>query len=205
MVESFGVSKNEVAFYAGVTSAVFSLCQCFTGVIWGRASDIYGRKPAILLGLSCTMLTTVLFGFSRSLTMAIVVRAFSGLVNGNVGIIRTTVAEMVPQKELQPRAFSIMPLVWTVGSIFGPGFGGFLANPVERHPSLFGGNRFFKAFPFALPNLVAAIFFLVGLTTGILFLKVCRFALCFQGCHSGEGMCDTQAYAGIGNTGDSKG
>jgi len=177
MVESFGVSKNEVAFYAGVTSAVFSLCQSFTGVIWGRASDIYGRKPAILLGLSCTMLTTVLFGFSRSLTMAIVVRAFAGLGNGNVGIIRTSVAEMVPQKELQPRAFSIMPLVWTIGSIFGPGFGGFLAKPVERHPGLFGGNRLFKAFPFALPNLVAAIFFLVGLTTGMLFLKVCRFAL----------------------------
>ncbi|KAI9773134.1 MAG: hypothetical protein M1840_008255 [Geoglossum simile] len=171
MVESFGVSKNEVAFYAGVTSAVFSLCQCFTGVIWGRASDVYGRKPAILLGLSCTMLTTILFGFSRSLTMAIVVRAFAGLGNGNVGIIRTTVAEMVPQKVLQPRAFSIMPLVWTVGSIFGPGFGGFLANPAERHPGLFGGNRFFKAFPFALPNLVAAVFFLIGLTTGIFFLK----------------------------------
>lgn len=35
------------------------------------------------------------------------------------GIIRTVVAEMVPQKVLQPRAFSIMPLVWTIGSILG--------------------------------------------------------------------------------------
>jgi hypothetical protein len=62
--------------------------------------------------------------------MAIFARAFSGLVNGNVGILRTMVAEMVPQKkayklqkyrsswkfsdnalQLQPRAFSVMPLV----------------------------------------------------------------------------------------------
>ncbi|KAH0543583.1 hypothetical protein FGG08_002144 [Glutinoglossum americanum] len=171
MVESFGIPKNHVAFYAGATSAIFSLCQCFTAVIWGRTSDIYGRKPAILVGLSSTMLATILFGFSRSLAMAMVVRAFAGLGNGNVGIIRTSVAEMVPQKELQPRAFSVMPLVWTIGSIFGPGFGGFLANPVERHPDLFGGNRFFKTFPYALPNLVTGGLFLVGLVTGVLFMK----------------------------------
>jgi MFS family permease len=174
MVESFGVPKNQVAFYAGLTSAVFSICQCFTAVLWGRASDTYGRKPAILLGLSSTMITTIMFGFSRSLAMAITVRAFTGLGNGNVGIIRTSVAEMVPQKELQPRAFSVMPLVWTIGSIFGPGFGGSLANPAERHPGLFGGSRLFKTFPYALPNLVTAVLFLVGLTTGVLFMKVCR-------------------------------
>ena len=99
-------------------------------------------------------------------------RALAGLGNGNVGIIRTTVAEMVPQKELQPRAFSVMPLIWTIGSIFGPAFGGALANPAERHPELFGKSVFFKRYPFALPNLVACVFFLIGFTTGVLFLKV---------------------------------
>ncbi|RAL60437.1 hypothetical protein DID88_000212 [Monilinia fructigena] len=54
-----------------------------------------------------------------SLPMAIIARALQGACNGNVGIIRTMVAEMVPEKELQPRAFSIMPLVWSLGSIFG--------------------------------------------------------------------------------------
>ena len=83
------------------------------------------------------------------------------------------VAEMVPEKELQPRAFSVMPLVWNLGSIFGPSFGGFFTNPVENLPALFGNSRFFKKFPFALPNIVASGFFLIGISTGILFLKVC--------------------------------
>jgi MFS family permease len=68
--------------------------------------------------------------------MAMTARALQGLGNGNVGILRTTVAELCPWKvcgrdlhlqpssnrsqELQPRAFSIMPLVYTVGAIFGP-------------------------------------------------------------------------------------
>jgi MFS family permease len=86
------------------------------------------------------------------------------------------VAEMVPEKELQPRAFSIMPLVWSLGSIFGPSFGGFFASPATNYPGLFGNSKFLIKFPFALPNIVAGLFFLTGITTGILFLRV--FAPC---------------------------
>lgn len=77
---------------------------------------------------------------------------------------------MVPEKELQPAAFSVMPLVWSLGSIIGPSFGGLFANPAVNYPSLFGNNAFLIAFPFALPNLLAGGFFLIGITTGILFL-----------------------------------
>lgn len=78
---------------------------------------------------------------------------------------------MVPERELQPRAFSIMPLVWSIGSIFGPAFGGFFAKPAEQFPSLFGNNEFLKAYPFALPNILGSVIFLISVTTGMLFLK----------------------------------
>ena len=170
MIESFDIPKNEVAKWAGITSAAFSLSQCVTGIAWGRASDYFGRKPVILLGLSFTMVATILFGFSRSLAWAIVTRSMAGASSGTVGIIRTTVAEMVPQKVLQPRAFSIMPLIWSIGSIFGPTIGGALALPASKYPMIFGGSYFFTQFPFALPNLLASLFFIVGVITGILFL-----------------------------------
>ena len=120
MMESFGVAEKDVSKWAGIATAIFSLSQAATGVLWGRASDILGRKRTILIGMTCTMTCSLLFGFSRSLAWAIVARSMAGASNGNVGTLRTTVAEMVPQKELQPRAFSVMPLVWTVGTIFGP-------------------------------------------------------------------------------------
>jgi MFS family permease len=91
------------------------------------------------------------------------------------------VAEMVPEKELQPRAFSIMPLVWSLGSIFGPSFGGLFANAATNYPGLFGNNRFLIKFPFALPNIVASVFFLSGIITGLLFLRV--FTPSFSFCH----------------------
>jgi hypothetical protein len=171
MIESFDVPHDQVAKWAGITSAVFSISQCLTAISWGRASDKYGRKPVILVAMACAMTSSLLFGFSRSLRWAIFARALSGISNGNVGILRTTVAEMVPQKSLQPTAFMLLPLVWQIGSIVGPIMGGALASPATKFPQLFGNSTFFKTFPFLLPNLVNTIFFTLGITEGILFLK----------------------------------
>jgi MFS family permease len=172
MIRDFGVPQNAVGKWAGICAAVFSISQALFGVAWGRFSDLHGRKPAILLGLTATMITSLMWGFSTNLAIAITARVLAGAGNGNVGIIRTTVAEMVPFKELQPRAFSLMPLVWNIGSIFGPSIGGALANPLDVTP---GGDRssgsLFERFPYALPNIVSAVFFAVGITTGILYLE----------------------------------
>jgi MFS family permease len=172
LMESFGVPENEIARWAGLASATFCISQAFTGLIWGAASDRYGRKPIIMFGLFNTMWTMLLWGFSTNLPMALTARALQGLGNGNVGILRTTVAELCPWKELQPRAFSIMPLVYTIGAIFGPTLGGALSNPLGVDPRKPRGDRFLEKFPYILPNIVAAAFFTIGIIVGWLFLKV---------------------------------
>ncbi|EXJ76833.1 hypothetical protein A1O3_10478 [Capronia epimyces CBS 606.96] len=171
MIQSFHIPNDKVARWAGLMSAAFSLSQCLTGIAWGRASDRFGRKPMILLALTCTMVSSILFGLSKNLQWAFITRSMQGLSNGNVGIIRTAVAEMVPQRELQPLAFSIMPLVWNIGSIFGPSFGGSLVRPADRYPNVFGKIKFFRDHPFALPNLLISLIFLCGISAGFLFLR----------------------------------
>jgi MFS family permease len=171
MMESFGVPENDIARAAGAVSAIFSICQALTGLVWGAASDKYGRKPILLIGLFNTMWTMLLFGFSTSLPMALVARALQGLGNGNVGILRTTVAELCPWKELQPKAFSFMPAVYTVGAIIGPTLGGALSNPLRLDPRKPHGDRFLERFPYILPNVVAAVFFAVGILVGFLYLQ----------------------------------
>jgi len=83
MIASFGVEKNEVARWAGFTGAIFSIAQSCTAVAWGRASDKFGRKPVILIGLASTMACFLLWGMSTSLPMAITIRAVMGGGNGN--------------------------------------------------------------------------------------------------------------------------
>ncbi|KAH7406449.1 major facilitator superfamily domain-containing protein [Phaeosphaeria sp. MPI-PUGE-AT-0046c] len=171
MMESFGVPENDIARWAGITSAIFCICQACTGLLWGAASDKYGRKPILLLGLGNTMWTMMLWGTSTSLTQALIARGLEGLGNGNVGILRTTVAEMCPWKELQPLAFSVMPMVWTVGAVIGPSLGGLLSNPLGVDPKQPRGSAFLERFPYVLPNIVASSFFAIGIITGWLFLR----------------------------------
>ena len=48
----------------------------------------------------------------------------AGLLNGNVGVIKTMVGEMEIAREDQARAFSVLPFVSNLGTILGPVLGG---------------------------------------------------------------------------------
>ncbi|KAF1845139.1 MFS general substrate transporter [Cucurbitaria berberidis CBS 394.84] len=171
MVKSFNIAKNdtEIAMYTGMVTSSFAFMECVSGIFWGRLSDRIGRKKVLLGGLLGTGLSMLLFGFAKSLPMALVARALGGLLNGNIGVLQTTVAELVTDERHQPRAYSIMPFVWCLGTIVGGALGGLLASPADALP-LFNGT-IFETYPYLLPNLVCAGVVVFGLTVGILFLE----------------------------------
>ncbi|KAL1961965.1 hypothetical protein VTN77DRAFT_700 [Rasamsonia byssochlamydoides] len=173
MVESFHVTDNDqkIALYAGMITSSFTLAEFSTGVFWGRMSDKIGRKPVLIMGLIGTAISMIVFGFSPNLPTAMIARALGGLLNGNIGVLQTTVAEIVTVKEHQPRAYSIMPFVWCLGSIIGPALGGALAQPCQNYHGLCKPGTIFDRFPFLLPNLVCVAILVFGITIGILFLE----------------------------------
>ncbi|KAK5084505.1 hypothetical protein LTR05_005582 [Lithohypha guttulata] len=170
MIEWFGITQN-VSTYAGMLITAFAFAEFSTGMLWGRVSDRFGRKPVLIMGLVGTALSMICFGFSKNLWSAIVARALGGLLNGNVGVLQTTVAELVKKKEHQPRAYSIMPFVWCLGSIIGPAMAGALAMPCQSYPTLFPPGGLFEEYPFLLPNLVCVVVLVFGILNGILFIE----------------------------------
>ncbi|KAJ5259391.1 hypothetical protein N7478_012372 [Penicillium angulare] len=173
MVESFHVTDNDqkIALYAGMITSAFTFAEFSAGMFWGRMSDRIGRKPVLIMGLIGTAMSMVAFGFAPNLATAMIARALGGLLNGNIGVLQTTVAEIVTVKEHQPRAYSIMPFVWCLGSIIGPAMGGALAQPCDNYPGLFQRNTLFDRFPFLLPNLVCITVLICGIVVGFLFLE----------------------------------
>ncbi|EXJ67825.1 uncharacterized protein A1O5_09171 [Cladophialophora psammophila CBS 110553] len=171
MIESFNITQDEsrISVYSGMLITAFAFAEFSTGMLWGQASDRFGRKPVLIMGLAGTALSMICFGFAPNLPCAVLARALGGLLNGNVGVLQTTVAELVTKKEHQPRAYSIMPVVWSIGSIIGPSIGGALAMPCDTLGFPRGG--LFDKFPFLLPNLVCVAVLLCGITVGILFLE----------------------------------
>ncbi|RYP75763.1 hypothetical protein DL771_002250 [Monosporascus sp. 5C6A] len=119
MIEDFHITedKSKISFYAGMVTSAFTFAEFATGLFWGRLSDKIGRKPVLLMGLIGTALSVLIFGFAPNLTVALIARAVGGLLNGNMGVLQTTVAELVTVKEHQPRAYTIMPVVWCLGAV----------------------------------------------------------------------------------------
>ncbi|KAI9685495.1 MAG: hypothetical protein M1822_004353 [Bathelium mastoideum] len=173
MIASFQITNDDkrIAFYAGMVTSAFALAEFSSGVLWGRLSDMIGRKPVLLCGLAGTGISMVAFGFAPNLPVALLARALGGLLNGNIGVLQTTVAEVVTVEAHQPRAYSVMPFVWCLGSIIGSGLGGTLADPVRNYPTTFHSGSIFARFPYLLPNIVCAGVVVVSLVVGILFLE----------------------------------
>ncbi|EWZ41337.1 hypothetical protein FOZG_06666, partial [Fusarium oxysporum Fo47] len=88
----------------------------------------------------------------------------------NIGVLQTTVAELVTVKEHQPRAYTIMPMVWCIGSIVGPMIGGALARPCISYPEIFARGTIWDRYPYLLPNLFSAATVFFGVIIGLLFL-----------------------------------
>ncbi|CAK7219732.1 hypothetical protein SEUCBS140593_003991 [Sporothrix eucalyptigena] len=118
MIQDFHITEDEkrISFYAGLVTSAFTFAEFLTGVFWGRLSDRIGRKPVLLTGLAGTALSVILFGFAPNLTVALIARALGGILNGNIGVMQTTVGELVKVKEHHGRAFSIIPAVWCIGA-----------------------------------------------------------------------------------------
>ena len=173
MIESFHITDNDkrIALYAGMVTSAFALAEAMSSSIWGRLSDRFGRKLILLTGLAGTGLSMLLFGFARNLPTALIARALGGLLNGNIGVLQTTVAEVVKNEAHQGVAFALMPTIWCVGAIIGSGLGGSLADPVRNYPTIFKPGSLLDRFPYLLPNMVCTTIVVFGIVVGLLFLE----------------------------------
>lgn len=90
-----------IATQAGLMASSFTGAQFLTAMMWGRISDSEkgGRKLVLLVGLFGTCLSCLGFGFSRTFWQAITFRTLGGALNGNIGVMRTMVSEIVEEKK----------------------------------------------------------------------------------------------------------
>ncbi|KPM36451.1 hypothetical protein AK830_g10127 [Neonectria ditissima] len=151
---------SAIATQAGILYASFTAAQFVTAMLWGSVADSprAGRKTVLLIGLCGTSLSALGFGFSTTFWQALVFRTIGGATNGNVGVMRTMISEIIREKKFQSRAFLLLPMTFNVGVIIGPILGGILSDPAGSYPGVFGRVGFFLRFPYATPNMVSSAF-----------------------------------------------
>ena len=173
MIESFHITNNEkqIALYMGLVISSFALAEALSSCLWGRLSDKLGRKPILLCGLAGTGISMLVFGFATNIYVALLARALGGLLNGNIGVLQTTISEVVKNEKHKGVGFALMPAVWCVGAAIGSALGGSLADPVRSYPTVFAAGSILDRFPYLLPNLVCLGVVILAIILGTLFLE----------------------------------
>ncbi|KAG9096994.1 hypothetical protein FRC07_010849, partial [Ceratobasidium sp. 392] len=159
LVNSTGVTGGDpsrIGYYAGLIESIFFLTESLFVLQYGRISDRIGRRPVLLFGMFGLTLSIFSFGLSRTFVGLVITRALSGALDGNVGVAKSMLAELTDETN-QAQCFAFLPIVWSVGSTFGPFLGGTLSHPASLLPSIFD-TPFWNEYPYFLPCLVTAVF-----------------------------------------------
>ncbi|KAK1226807.1 hypothetical protein PQX77_010214 [Marasmius sp. AFHP31] len=161
--------EKKTGYYAGIIESLFFVAECLTVFHWGRISDRIGRRPVLLIGPLGLTFAMLGFGLSKTFWHMVVFRCAQGVFNGNLGVVKTLIAEFTDDTNLAD-AFFLLSLAWNVGGTIGPALGGILSDPADRWPSIFG-NAFFRNNPYFLPCAAAAFFALTAFLPCLFFLK----------------------------------
>jgi multidrug resistance protein len=106
----------------GVLVSAFSVAQLAVAPVWGRFSDRYGRRPAILAGLLLSAGAYVIFAFAGSVLALLVSRLVQGLGGGTIGVVQAYVADVSDPDE-RTKSLGWLSAVTSLGAVAGPAFG----------------------------------------------------------------------------------
>ncbi|KAF5657456.1 tetracycline resistance (probable transport) [Fusarium heterosporum] len=138
-----GIPDDKAGLYVGILASSFALAQLSTNFLWGYASDVIGRKPVLIMGTIALMGCFAAFGFCKQYWQIVVVHVAMGLLNGNAACVPTVLGE-VTDRSNQSRAFTYLPVIYSLGSITGPALGGILVGKMG------------KEYPYLAPNVLSA-------------------------------------------------
>ncbi|MDT8719349.1 MFS transporter [Clostridium sp. 19966] len=119
-----------------IISLVFSaylLTSAISTPIYGKLSDLYGRKNMLSIGIIIFLSGSFLCGLSQTMYMLIAFRAIQGLGAGAIFTVTYTIIGDIFTLEERPRIQGLIGTVWGVASLAGPFLGGTLIDVLSWH------------------------------------------------------------------------
>jgi EmrB/QacA subfamily drug resistance transporter len=118
--------------YSWVFSA-FMLASTTTVPLYGKLSDIYGRRRIYVIAMSLFLAGSVICGLSTSMTQLIFARALQGLGAGGVQPLAFILIGEMFNLQQRARMQGFFSGVWGFSSIVGPLLGGFIVDKFSWH------------------------------------------------------------------------
>lgn len=110
-------------------SWVFSsylLMNAVTVLIYGKLSDLYGRKPVLTFGIIVFLIGSVLCGLADSMTELILYRFLQGFGAGAVAPVASTIVGDIYARKERAKVQGYLSSVWGISAVMGPALGGLI-------------------------------------------------------------------------------
>lgn len=118
----YALDLHATPFQIGLIYSAFSIAQIMSAPVWGRVSDRYGRRPALLIGLLAAAAAYVVFGFADSLWLLFASRFVQGAGGGTTGVAQAYVADTVEPSQ-RARALGWLSSATAAAMVIGPVIG----------------------------------------------------------------------------------
>jgi drug resistance transporter, EmrB/QacA subfamily len=116
--------------YSWVFSA-YLITSTVTVPVWGKLSDLYGRRLFYQIGIAIFLLGSVLSGVSNSMTQLIIFRAIQGLGAGALVPLGMTIIGDIFTITERAKMQAFFSGVWGLSSVIGPVVGGFITDQLS--------------------------------------------------------------------------
>jgi multidrug resistance protein len=131
----YALKLNATPETVGWLIASFSVAQLVAAPLWGRVSDRYGRRPALLIGLSAAALAYLVFALADSVWLLLLSRVVQGAGGGTTGVAQAYVADTVQPGD-RARALGWLSAATSAGVMLGPAIGSFAAHFGHAAPGM---------------------------------------------------------------------
>ena len=102
----------------------YLLAQAITVPIYGKLSDLFGRKPIMLFGISVFLVASLLCGLAWSPLSLVAFRVLQGLGAGAIQPIGMTIIGDIYSLQERARVQGYVASVWAIAALVGPTLGG---------------------------------------------------------------------------------
>ncbi|KAL0475181.1 major facilitator superfamily domain-containing protein [Neurospora intermedia] len=123
--EEFGSTTG----YTWIGSA-YLLANAATAPMWGKISDIWGRKPILLMTVGVFWIGSLICALSKNMGMLLAARAIQGVGGGGIIILVNICISDLFSMRKRGIYFGVMGMVWALASAIGPILGGTFTSKV---------------------------------------------------------------------------